>query len=295
MLSDQLGKPFAEVVREAVLGPLGLDQDTFEQPLPAALAGTAASGTTASGQTVEGRWHVYPEQGPAGWWTTATGLARVAIEVSKARAGSSRLVVSQAMAREMLTPQSDGYGLGFELGAADRFGHTGSNRGFKSTLIAFAESGSGVAMLANSDNGSKLFGRLASSLATEYGWSSVSAAADSPSVVADLLERTQGTEAALAWVRGRHRDGAAARPRSNVLNGLGYRLLEEHRVDDACQVFAANVDLYPEESNGHDSLGECLLQQRHRGQALRSYRRALELDPTNTRARSVLDTADGGP
>ncbi len=66
MMVDQLGKPFPQIMQEAVFGPLGLKDSTFEQPLPPGLAARAASGTRADGTVVPGRWHVYPEMAAAG-------------------------------------------------------------------------------------------------------------------------------------------------------------------------------------------------------------------------------------
>jgi len=128
MMVDQLKKPFPQIMQETVLTPLGMTHSTYEQPLPPALAPKSAAGTYPGGKSVEGRWHVYPEMAAAGLWTTPSDLARVAVEVSKARAGTSHRVVSQAMAKQMLSPQSEGFGLGFQLQGGDRFGHGGSNR-----------------------------------------------------------------------------------------------------------------------------------------------------------------------
>ena len=113
MMVDQLKKPFPQIMRETVLAPLGLKHSTYEQPLPPALAAKAATGTAASGAASRAGWHVYPEMAAAGLWTTPSDLARIAIEVSKAEAGTSPALLSQAMAKQMLTQQSGEFGLGF--------------------------------------------------------------------------------------------------------------------------------------------------------------------------------------
>ena len=115
MMTDQLKKPFPEIMAETVLGPLGMTHSSYEQPLPAERAAMTASGTRRGGQVVEGRWHIYPEMAAAGLWTTPSDLAKVAIEVSLAHAGKSSRVLSQAMTRQMLTPQAEDFGLGFAV------------------------------------------------------------------------------------------------------------------------------------------------------------------------------------
>lgn len=68
------------------------------------------------------------------------------------------------------------------------------------------------------------------------------------------------------------------------LNTLGYRLLGLKRVPDAVAVFELNVAEHPRSGNAYDSLGEAYLAGGDRGAALRSYQRALELNPQNANA-----------
>jgi CubicO group peptidase (beta-lactamase class C family) len=296
MLVDQLKKPFPQIIQEAVFAPLELKHSTFEQPLPPALAAKAAAATRGSGERIEGRWHVYPEQAAAGLWTTPSDLARIAVEVSKARAGKSKRVLSQAMAKQMLTRQSEGFGLGFQLEEGnDRFGHGGVNEGFQSTLIAFADSGSGVAMMANSDNGMLLFERLAASMAAEYGWKSFTHRLDSPLMTADLLSRLKGTEAAVAWCKAMRRDGPPRAMSPRVLNSIGYRLMLEGQLADAVKVLEANVELYPEDANAHDSLGEGYFKAGKKEEAIASFKKSLQLDPKNSNAVQMLEKLGARP
>ncbi|WP_164011951.1 serine hydrolase [Pyxidicoccus trucidator] len=296
MLMNQLKKPFPQIMRETVLAPLGLKHSTYEQPLPPDLASRAASGTLASGVSVEGQWHVYPEMGAAGLWTTPSDLSRIAIEVSKARAGKSTRVVSRAMAKQMLTKQSESFGLGFQLeGDADRFGHGGSNEGFQCNLTAFADSGSGVAIMTNSDNGYLLLDRLAASVAAEYGWKSYVPRPELPFVRVDLYARMKGTDAALAWYRSMKGNGAAGKLFPGDLNNLGYRLLREGQKTDAVKVFQANVELYPEDANVHDSLGEGYMEAGQKAEAISSYKKSLQLDSKNTNAVKMLEKLGAKP
>jgi CubicO group peptidase (beta-lactamase class C family) len=295
MMEDQLKKPFPQIMKETVLAPLGLEHSTYEQPLPPALATTTAAGTYPNGKSVEGRWHVYPEMAAAGLWTTPSDLARIAIEVSKARAGKSKSVVSKAIAKQMLTPQSEGFGLGFQLEGGDRFGHGGANEGFQATLIAFADSGSGVAMMANSDNGMLLFERLAASMAAEYGWK-FNHRLGSPLMTMDLLSRLKGTDAAVAWVKqSKPTEGPAVRMWPNLLNSLGYRLILESNHAEAIKVLQANAELYPEDANTHDSLGEAYMKAGKNAEAIASYKKSLQLDPRNTNAAQTLEKLGAKP
>jgi CubicO group peptidase (beta-lactamase class C family) len=297
MMEDQLKKPFPQIMKESVFTPLGLKHSTFEQPLPAALATHAASGTHASGKSVEGRWHVYPEQAPAGLWTTPSDLANLTLEVLRARAGASKRVVSQAMAKQMLTKQSDGFGLGFQLEeGSDRFGHGGVNEGFTSTLIAFADSGSGVVMMANGDNGPFLFERFAASVAAEYGWKSFTHRLESPLMTVDLLVRLQGADAALSFIKAMRNKAPPGRGLPpQLLNQVAYGQLLAGNLPDAVKLLKANVEFFPEDSNTHDSLGEAYMKAGRKDEAIASYKQSLKLDPKNTNAVQMLEKLGAKP
>jgi len=74
MLVDVLGQPFPQIMREWVLGPLGMERSTYEQPLPPHRRQEAATAHPSGGTPQPGRWHVYPEMGAAGLWTTPSDL-----------------------------------------------------------------------------------------------------------------------------------------------------------------------------------------------------------------------------
>src|SRR5689334_7215944 len=112
MVIDVTGQPFAQFLQKTVLGPIGMTNSSFQQPLPNDLAVRTAAGYYADGTPVRGRWHVYPEIAAAGLWTTPTDLAKWAIEVQETLAGRGHGVISPAMARQYLTEQKDRSGLG---------------------------------------------------------------------------------------------------------------------------------------------------------------------------------------
>jgi CubicO group peptidase (beta-lactamase class C family) len=92
-------------MREIVFSKIGMNDSTYEQPLPRARAATAATGTYANGKAVAGRWHVYPEMAAGGLWTTPSDLAKLAIDVALSKQDKSNRVLSESIAAEMLKPQ----------------------------------------------------------------------------------------------------------------------------------------------------------------------------------------------
>jgi CubicO group peptidase (beta-lactamase class C family) len=295
MMVDQLQKPFPQIMRETVLKPLGMTRSSYEQPLPPDLAARTATGTYASGKSVAGRWHVYPEMAAAGLWTTPSDLARVALEVSSAKAGKSKRVLSQAMTKQMLTQQSERFGLGFQVEPGTAlFRHGGSDEGFQAAFLAFSDTGSGVVVMANSDNGFLLFDRLIASVAAEYAWAAFKPEPESPSAHVDTLLRLKGVDTALAWYTAKHREEPKALEPGH-LNQLGYRLLRDGKGVDAVRVFETNVKLFPTDANAYDSLGEAQLQLGQKEAAIASYKKSLELDAGNVNAVKVLGKLGARP
>jgi len=169
---DVTGQAFPALMHDMVLSKAGMRHSTYAQPLPGGLVDVAATGYRANGDPVPGKYHTYPEMAAAGLWTTPTDLARFAIEIQKSREGRSNRILAKATVEEMLREQKKPYGLGFGLEQVDgssRFGHGGADEGFQARLSATMD-GQGFAIMTNSDNGSRLAGEIALSIAAAYRW-----------------------------------------------------------------------------------------------------------------------------
>jgi CubicO group peptidase (beta-lactamase class C family) len=182
LMTDVTHQPFSELMQETVLGPVGMTSSTFEQPLPEQFRDRATTEHYVNGQPFEGKRHHFPLLASGGLWTTPSDLARFAIEIMRARAGESDLLLSQELASEMLTPQievpesffSDSYGLGFDLAAEGqefRFMHTGGTWGSTCLLWVYPETGQGAVIMTNSASGEGAIRfEILLSIAAEYGW-----------------------------------------------------------------------------------------------------------------------------
>ncbi len=168
LVEDVTGKPFPQLARQLVLGPLGMKHSTYEQPLPERHAARAAVGHRPDGLAIPGRWHTYPEMAAAGLWTTSSDLCRVILEILK-----PGKALQPATVRQMLTPILGNYGLGLSLektAGQSSFAHGGSNEGFKCSLFAYRDSGRGAVVMTNGDLGALLAREILSAIAAEYGW-----------------------------------------------------------------------------------------------------------------------------
>lgn len=176
-LTDLTQRDFAAWMREMVLAPLGMTQSGFEQPVPAALHGVLAHAHSFQGRPLNAPWHVYPEQSAAGLWTTAEDLARFVIEIQRAARGPEGAVLTQAAAREMLTPVGTGpFGVGPMLtyrGEGWYFHHSGGNWGFRANIEGHTRKGYGLVVMTNSDAGGRVIGEIRERVMRVYGWDAV--------------------------------------------------------------------------------------------------------------------------
>ena len=285
LMMDVTGKPFPALMREIVLDKIGMEDSSYEQPLPAARAAMTACGTYSDGKAVHGRWHIYPEMAAAGLWTTPTDLCKFAIEIALSKQGKANHVLPQERTRQMLTPVLEEAGLGFFLDKSNPgvFGHNGADEGFQALLTMNAESGKGVAIMANSDNGIAVGDFLLRRVAKEYGWNYKTQEDAFGQLV--LIAKMKGAPAALErYTELKKAQSAGYKIEERTLNGLGYTLLYSGQEQDAIAVFERNVHDYPKSANAYDSLGEAYMKTDQKKLAIENYEMSLNLDPKNQNA-----------
>ena len=292
MIVDVSGKPFPEFMHDTVLGPIGMKNSSYQQPLPTSLASRAASGTRADGKTLPGKWHIYPEMAAAGLWTTSGDLATFAINIALSKNGKANNVLSESMTRQMLTAQLDDVGLGFFLnmgGNPNAFGHNGADEGFQAILIMISDTGQGAAIMANSDNGVEIGNYLVNSIAREYGWKYAPPKTDAAGALS-LVETAKGAKMAIQEYRYLHENAASSFDfNEGTLNQLGYNLLTKGDTQNAIQVFQMNVQEYPKGWNCYDSLGEAYMKAGQKALAIENYTKSIELNPDNKNGVEMLE------
>jgi CubicO group peptidase (beta-lactamase class C family) len=173
-VEDVMGRSLADIAHDELFRPLGLLSTTFDQPIPVSLAARAARGHTGGGRRQAASWHDYPEQSAAGLWSTPSDLARLVIEMQLAIRGPKGAALSQATARELLTPTGvGGHGQGWAIerrGEGWYFTHSGSNWNFRANIVAHVRNGYGVVIMTNSENGWGVITELEARIAAAYNW-----------------------------------------------------------------------------------------------------------------------------
>ncbi|KAF0693804.1 Aste57867_15303 [Aphanomyces stellatus] len=174
VLETVLALPFATILHNVLLGPLGLTDSSFEidETKGDHLAFAQPSDTGEWLQTWQDWWagygseyHIYPQLAAAGLWTTPTDLAKLKMAVMASIRGDasafwSRASIDQLLKPTMMLPLPGGgsaaIGLGWFLtndddGDLSALGHSGANMGFRSQCTTFTKRNGGYVVMANSE------------------------------------------------------------------------------------------------------------------------------------------------
>ncbi len=173
LMEDVTEKEFSDLMDDLVLNPAQMYNSTFDYPLPEKFEGLISVGYDEKGDAIEGGYHIYPEKAAAGLWSTSSDLAHFMIELGKSYRGEDNTLLKQSSAQVMLTrvPNASGTGIGIDgEGKELRFRHNGGNAGFSCYAVSFANSGRGLVIMTNSDNGFHLIHEIVRAVAREYNW-----------------------------------------------------------------------------------------------------------------------------
>lgn len=165
IIEDLTGDSFAATAAKLVFAPLGMDTAGYDVPPVVAPAHD-------KGEPIKGGWHTYPEQAAAGLWCTPADLVRFFTALRESAEGGPQPFLPPELAAEMLTECVPGYGLGVRVAPdplGDRFGHTGSNEGYRCAAEASRREGWAIAAMTNANEGTVLVGRLIEAAAEALG------------------------------------------------------------------------------------------------------------------------------
>ena len=283
------GQTYAEALRQRLLAPLGLTDTGYADGRT--VIDRMATGYDRAGQGVQHAAYFDASLPYAAgmMYSTVRDLFRWTRALHRGDPFEDAATLER-----MTTPVLNNYAYGLSNGpfpVGDRMvqaiGHDGGIPGFNSMLVYFPESDQTLALISNTADGA---GPLARNVARVlHGQPAEEVRQPIGGVLAEVIE-AEGIDAAVARYRAMREEGAADFD-EDQLNALGYLYLERGETETAVRLFELNAETYPEASNPHDSLGEAYLARAASGdeaRAIASYRRSLELDPTNDNARGVL-------
>jgi CubicO group peptidase (beta-lactamase class C family) len=164
-LEDSLKTPFGKLAQQRVLAPLAMDLSSFDQP-PA--QPDRASGHHIGKPFVDKAYDV-PELAAGGLWSTPTDLAHFLIAIRDAVKGTDNRILPQKLATMMIEPGMGNWGLGFSIDGS-RFGHDGARWGMMSRMWIDSDTGDGIVVMSNGEEGLQLATEIIRTAANLYGW-----------------------------------------------------------------------------------------------------------------------------
>ncbi|MEE8583640.1 MAG: serine hydrolase domain-containing protein, partial [Acidobacteriota bacterium] len=248
-------KPMDDFVREMVFDPLGMKDSSYVWQ-------ERFEGRTARGHDAQGKTHRLRKRtvanAAASLYTTSADYARFVTAVLNGE-GLNRetwddMLTSQVPVgrrNDFRAAQKLSWGLGWGLQEGDgdtAFWHWGDNGDFKCYVVAWRGRKSGLVYFTNSENGLSIPREILQAGLGEVhpalSWLSYEPY-NGPSRVF-MKQLDQGQEAALQSLRELR---AGGRLKERWINGLGYRLLGQSKLDEAIGVFQLNCQAFPESFN----------------------------------------------
>lgn len=290
------GKSYDTVLKDRILVPLGMTNSGFENNLT--LIKRRASGY---------------EKKPTGYlnapWIDmripyAAGSIYSTVEdlYKWDQALHEGKVLSAESMRLMFTPSLSDYGYGIRiterlLGKTGEktkiIWHAGGFPGFNSLLSRAVDKKQTVIILDNGSHG-RFHERVTDSILGILNGHIIEPPRRS---IAETLYRVvaeKGADSAIAEYRKLRAEKSAFYDFSeSELTSLGYQMVGMKRLKDAIRIFELNVEMFPASAFAHDTLGETYLADGQIDLALKSYRRSIELDPTNANASLIVRNLEG--
>ena len=242
----------------------------------------------ASGDFTAALFQVPPASADGGIETTVLDL----LKFDRALYGDSLL--SEASKEKMFTPNLEKYGYCWRI-AVDNgrktIGHGGGAPGVSASFMRYPDDDVTIIVLSNYSGAAShpakaleaiVFGEEYDAPSPPLGEAIYRAMKDG-----EVDGTVEGLDALL------ERGGYGIRGPFE-LNMLGYELLGDGEVEMAIAVFKLNVSHFPEDPNAYDSLAEGYLTRGDREEAIRMYRKALEVDPAFENSRQMLERLTAG-
>jgi CubicO group peptidase (beta-lactamase class C family) len=283
------GVPLSEYLRKKVFGPVRMTKSFVltddKEKMPAVARGYSAFGTLDDYQAFV--------TGDGGAYSTVDDLYLFD------RALYTNELVRQSTLAQAFRPASvrqgsTTYGFGWNIkeeGLVTRVWHTGSTAGFRAFIERRLGERGVVIMLTNVGNSKRV--EINEAIHAILEGRSFTYPKKSSAVALHEVIETSGVGEAVDRYRD-YKEGSADEYdlSESELNTLGYQLLYgDKKPQGAIQIFLLNCLEHPASSNAFDSLAEAYQVSGQKRLAKANYKKAIELDPSNVHARTMLAQA----
>lgn len=105
----------------------------------------------------------------------------------------------------------------------------------------------------------------------------------------ELINQGKTTEEIIRIIKSENKSDPYYDISEYAINSFGYTLMGKNKNEDALKVFKLNTELYPNGFNTWDSLGECFLILGKKEEGIIAYKKSLELNPKNKKAKKIIN------
>lgn len=283
------GKPYADVLKEAILDPLAMKDTGYDLASP--LISKRASGyeKRSEGYVNAPYLDMSIPYAAGSLYSTVEDLYRWDQALY-----TDKLLADSTSKTTMYTPYLSHYAYGWGVGniavgqlkdSLLLIEHGGGINGFN-TLISRIPADKRLVVLLNNTGGAPLSAIRKNILNILYN----QPVEPSRKSIAELLRKSVLTESAdvsrqkfKVW-----RGGKAYNLDESEMNMVGYELMSDGKVNEAMTVFTLNAESFPASSNVYDSRGEAYMKLGDKAAAIQDYKKSVELDPKNANGYAKL-------
>lgn len=170
VLADITGKRLPALMQEYLFAPLGMTHSTYESVPVASPARKIALGHYATGEMTLDKFHIYPETGESGLWTTAGDFAKLLCEVQRMLAGMPNVLLEEAQRGLLSEVNAPDRVLGFVKGKSGYLYHGGASYGYYANHATHLSKGCGVVVMKNRNLSWGLNNEVIAAVARQHGW-----------------------------------------------------------------------------------------------------------------------------
>ena len=289
ILEKITGKPYADVLQENILTPLGMKDTGYDLAGPIIAKRAAGYEKRSSGYVNASYIDMTLLYAAGSLYSTVDDLYRwdQALYTDK--------LLSESAKETLFTPFREHYAYGWnvtnvvvgQLKDSVRLNeHSGGINGFH-TIISRVPADKRLVVLLNNTGSAPLDALRKNILRILYNQP-----VDAPKKpIAELLRKSVLTESAdvsrqkfTIW-----KGGKAYNLDEQEMNMVGYELLRDGKPSEALTVFTLNAESFPNSYNVYDSRGEAYLKLGDKAAAIRDYKKSVEINPRNTNGFAKLN------
>jgi CubicO group peptidase (beta-lactamase class C family) len=279
ILATQSGTSYEELMIKNIASPLGMKETkiTFDEVMKKNLA------TGYSGDKQVENWDLGTLAGAGGIRSSTSDMLKYLSAEMGMKKTSLRKAMDLTLTVRHDKANGNRVGLGWHItksSLGDVYTHSGGTGGYRTFAGFIKETGMGVVVFTNSDQGSP----------DDIGLHLLNPTLPLRAVKANIAAEmrkvidTKGIDEAIALYYEKRKTSPDQYDFSEeVLNTLGYSYMDSN-LPAAMAVLKLNVEQFPDAFNVYDSYGEVLLKM-----AIQNYKKSVELNPTNASGIAALE------